>query len=181
MKKKKFLLYGVSVLLAGGFVVGGSVLPIVLADYLVQDDTKTISADTDSSFLFENTVADDITTTTAWYVYNETSSTATQTTTQYYYTTTTNHYSDNGATIGVYNGIIQYAQYSDCIVIKACNKSYEGEIVIPETINGLPVTEIRYGAFDGSNISSVTIPSTVEVIGGYSSSGAFANCKNLKK
>ena len=73
--------------------------------------------------------------------------------------------------------MLQYAQYSDCVVIKACNTSYDGEIIIPETINGLPVTEIRSGAFDYSNISSVTIPSTVEIIGRW----AFEYCENLKK
>ena len=55
---------------------------------------------------------------------------------------------------------------------------YEGtELDIPGVYNGLPVTEIAENAFDGSNITSVSLPETVKIIG----ENAFARCDNLKK
>lgn len=51
------------------------------------------------------------------------------------------------------------------------------EIVIPSTHNGMPVTYILDGAFQGANIKSVQIPSSVTVIG----NRAFANCTYLEK
>ena len=49
------------------------------------------------------------------------------------------------------------------------------EAVIPETINGLPVKGIYYYAFEDSNITSVTIPESVDMIYSY----AFKNAKKL--
>lgn len=50
------------------------------------------------------------------------------------------------------------------------------ECLIPETIRGHKVTEIRSGAFkDCDNITSITIPDTVKLIG----SDAFEDCDNL--
>ena len=139
MKKKKFLLYGVSVLLAGGFVVGGSVPPVVIAE-------SSVHVDTGNSLLVENTV-------TASTVVEE----------------------------GVYNDVLYYAQYTDHVRITSCDKSYIGEIVIPETINDVPVTEIDsthyYGVFENAYLKSVTIPSSVEII----NESTFYHCKNLKK
>lgn len=51
----------------------------------------------------------------------------------------------------------------------------EENVVIPEKIKDLPVTEIGAFAFLGSNIKSVTIPDTVLVIG----EKAFMECGNL--
>ncbi|MDE6087453.1 MAG: leucine-rich repeat protein [Oscillospiraceae bacterium] len=52
------------------------------------------------------------------------------------------------------------------------------DLVIPETINGKPVTKIMYGVFRGNeNLESVTIPETMQVI----AQCAFQDCKNLKE
>ena len=52
------------------------------------------------------------------------------------------------------------------------------DLVIPETINGNPVTKIMYGVFRGNeNLESVTIPETMQVI----AQCAFQDCKNLKE
>ena len=49
------------------------------------------------------------------------------------------------------------------------------EIVIPALYNGLPVTSIGNNAFSHSNLTSITIPSSIVSIG----SGAFYNCSSL--
>ncbi len=52
-----------------------------------------------------------------------------------------------------------------------------GDVVIPSTYNGLPVTAIGYGAFEGcSGITSITIPDTVVKIG----DGSFRGCTGLE-
>ena len=51
--------------------------------------------------------------------------------------------------------------------------TYEGDIVIPETVNGYTVEGIWEFAFDGcTNLKSVTLPSTIKTIGAY----AFWGC-----
>jgi hypothetical protein len=51
-----------------------------------------------------------------------------------------------------------------------------GAVVIPDTINGLPVVEIGGAAFYGNAVlTGITIPGTVTVIGG----GAFSQCSRL--
>jgi hypothetical protein len=50
-----------------------------------------------------------------------------------------------------------------------------GETIIPDTINGLPVTSIADVAFSYANVTSVTIPDSVTNIG----SGAFQQCSSL--
>ena len=79
--------------------------------------------------------------------------------------------------------------------------SYEGnseDLIIPASINGKPVTRIGDGAFQNSNIRSVSVPQTVKEIGWFAFNGcarlchavlsenitsigyeAFSNCKNL--
>jgi hypothetical protein len=61
-----------------------------------------------------------------------------------------------------------------------------GAVTIPSTINGFPVTLIGIGAFNGSSITSVTIPNSVRAIAGSSYGipfgdvyGAFAGCTSL--
>ena len=70
-----------------------------------------------------------------------------------------------------YRGSSSYSQYNE----------YSGEVVIPESVtyNGTtyPVTGIGLSAFAESDVSSVTIPSTVtEIV-----NGAFQNCAKLTR
>ncbi len=50
-----------------------------------------------------------------------------------------------------------------------------GDVTIPNTINGLPVTSIVNWGFWGTNLTSVTIPDSVSNIGDY----VFNNCSSL--
>ncbi len=55
---------------------------------------------------------------------------------------------------------------------------YEGSaanVTVPSSYNGLPVKEIRRAFINNSTITSVSVPSSVEVIQNY----AFGNCTNL--
>ena len=49
-------------------------------------------------------------------------------------------------------------------------------IDIPASYNGFPVTKISTGAFQGTNITSVTMPNTIEQIG----NRAFYECRSLR-
>ena len=58
-------------------------------------------------------------------------------------------------------------------------KSYTGSaktLVIPEYINGKPVTEIAAGAFVNCDFETLIIPKTIERV----ANGAFVNCSSLK-
>ena len=59
-----------------------------------------------------------------------------------------------------------------------CDQSISGEVVIPATYEGLPVTSIGKYAFDDcAGLTSVTIPDSVTSIGEY----AFDDCESLTK
>ena len=47
--------------------------------------------------------------------------------------------------------------------------------VIPETVNGAPVTRVAEGAFDRSPFRALSFPASLRVVG----NGAFTNCGNL--
>ena len=58
----------------------------------------------------------------------------------------------------------------------AINDATSGDLVIPSSLNGYPVTCIRYGAFSGcTNLTSIIIPKSVKSIG----EGVFYGCTGL--
>ena len=62
------------------------------------------------------------------------------------------------------------------VTITNCHKGVTGELVIPDTIGGNPVTSIGYYAFSSCpSLTSITIPETVTNIG----DGAFDSCTSL--
>ena len=70
--------------------------------------------------------------------------------------------------VGYYQDNIIYRKYADHINIFMVQTDtlISGDVVIPEEIDGVPVTEIQKNAFkEQANITSVSIPSTVEKIG----------------
>jgi hypothetical protein len=81
--------------------------------------------------------------------------------------------------LGETYGNFYYINKSDgTISIIGCKKEEvrNGHLTIPDTINGIPVTDIGTNAFSNlTNLTSVTIPSSVTTIW----SLAFFNCKNM--
>jgi len=77
-------------------------------------------------------------------------------------------------------GDIRYYSYevSDGkAVITAVSREIAGEVTLPATLDGYPVTAVGADAFRGcTGITSLTIPSAVETIG----EGAFYGCSNLQ-
>ena len=62
------------------------------------------------------------------------------------------------------------------VTITRCDEAAEGEVVIPDEIEGLPVISIGGSAFSAcGGLTSITIPDSVTSIG----DGAFAGCLNL--
>ncbi len=71
-----------------------------------------------------------------------------------------------------------YDDLGDSISISGADNSIAGDLVIPETIDGKPVTSIGIGAFYGSaKLKSVSLPSGLTKI----ESSAFAYCRNLTR
>ena len=65
---------------------------------------------------------------------------------------------------------------NDSYTLSRCDQGASGELVIPDTYNGLPVTKIGGYAFVRCiNLTSVTIPNSVTTIGTH----AFEHCTNL--
>lgn len=63
------------------------------------------------------------------------------------------------------------------VTIKSCDAYDSENIVIPETIEGYPVTEIGTSAYDGcSKAEKITLPSSLKKI----ADGAFVGCEKLK-
>lgn len=96
--------------------------------------------------------------------------------------------------------VLTYSQEAGGIVIKTCDTKATGELIIPATIGGLPVTRIESWAFVGcSGLTRVNIPDSVTHIGDsafrfcigltsviipkavvFIGEGAFLNCTGLK-
>ncbi len=75
-------------------------------------------------------------------------------------------------------GYYTYIVENDEATITEADKSINGEIIIPSTLGGYPVTSIGEGAFFECNrITRLTIPNSVTVIDIF----AFADCKKLTK
>ena len=69
------------------------------------------------------------------------------------------------------SGVFTYTVTDGEVTITDCDTSAEGHIVIPETLDGYPVTEIAERAFsDCFKITDITIPTSIKRIG----EGAFA-------
>lgn len=70
-------------------------------------------------------------------------------------------------------GYLSYEIVDGEVTITDCDESVTGEVVIPEAIQGLPVTRIGEMAFESCYyMSGITIPKTIKSIGG----AAFDNC-----
>ena len=82
-------------------------------------------------------------------------------------------YADEAYTDGS-NDMFYYLKYSDHISITG-SKSQTDNLVIPETIDGLPVTKIDLYSFEFLSIKSVTFPDSLKEIDSYS----FSDCPNL--
>lgn len=74
------------------------------------------------------------------------------------------------------DGVFEYELVGGQCVITDCNAYVEGELTVPDTLNGNIVTAIGDNAFEGLNkISNVYLPETVKTIG----ENAFFGCSNL--
>ena len=66
-----------------------------------------------------------------------------------------------------------YEVGNDGVIIVALNAGYEGDVVIPDKIDGVPVTVISDGAFSfAEGLTSVKLPSSLKTIG----NSAFEGC-----
>ena len=71
---------------------------------------------------------------------------------------------------------LQYTLNNGEAIITGCSESISGDIILPSTIYGAPVTKIAHRAFNGrKGITSVTLPSTISIIDHY----AFEYCSSL--
>ncbi|MEI6577835.1 MAG: leucine-rich repeat domain-containing protein [Eubacteriales bacterium] len=73
--------------------------------------------------------------------------------------------------------VLSYTVTNDQATIVYCDKAAVGELTIPDTLDGFPVTRIERDAFSDCNkLTSITVPDSVTSIGG----GAFRWCRFLK-
>ena len=73
-------------------------------------------------------------------------------------------------------GVLSYSVYNGQVSITGCSTAASGDLTIPNTIAGYPVTCIGGAAFrDCKDLTGVTIPDSVTTIGAY----AFAYCYSL--
>ncbi len=74
-----------------------------------------------------------------------------------------------------YKNLTYFVNYDNTIMITGYTGSIEGELVIPDKIDGMPVTAIEKNAFISCEMTSVVLPETVTEIG----ERAFYACTNL--
>jgi hypothetical protein len=85
--------------------------------------------------------------------------------------------SESTTTQGNTEDYLSYNIYEDHAEVAKCDSEAVGEIVIPEEIDGVPVTRIGEKAFeDCESLKSITIPNSVTSIG----YDAFYKCRILK-
>ena len=74
------------------------------------------------------------------------------------------------------DGVKYEVSEKDASIVGYTN-DFKGDLVIPEKINGLPVTSISKEAFkDLSTVENIILPDTIEVIDAY----AFSGCSSIK-
>ena len=83
---------------------------------------------------------------------------------------------------GIYYDVVSLSELTCKVVKEASNKYYEGEIIIPATVNyankTLTVVEIGYEVFRGSSdLTGITIPNTISSIG----NNMFNDCSKLAR
>ena len=87
-------------------------------------------------------------------------------------------YNEDGIPSKVYSGLFRSSILADesdfTIDEEGAITSYTGDlhdIIIPETINGITVTDIYQGSFDNVEVWGITLPDTIKFLGGISSDG----------
>ena len=74
-------------------------------------------------------------------------------------------------------GYLTLRAYDGFAVVTSCLSTASGEIDIPDTYSGVPVTQIGNSAFSGcTRITKITVPSSVTKVG----NSAFSNCDKLE-
>ncbi len=74
------------------------------------------------------------------------------------------------------SGVLTYVNYGDYIEITGCDREFSGDLIIPKSIDGVPVTSIGDEAFyECTSLTSVNIPDSVTSI----VDSAFEGCTSL--
>lgn len=138
----------------------------------INDDRAILDYTSDTlntTFIDEAFIPEDTTTTT-------TSATTTTTTTTTAEQTTTVTTTSSNDYVEVNKDNITYHVYDNYATVYKCDSNAEGEVIIDEEINGVPVTKIEDWAFEYcQNITLINIPLSIT----YISECAFYFCSSL--